>query len=108
MLAYKLVRLMSDGSLASLFINPKARLPIGEWLTAELHPKKGFAIRKGWHCCLEPEAPHLSNKGRVWVEVKIEDYTFFDRPMCQGGTWILAQRMKILKMTHESLQQTLF
>jgi len=93
---------MKNGSIASLFINPTARLPIGIWQTAELHPKKGFAIRQGWHCTLEPEAPHLSTNGRVWVEVEIKEYTFFDRPICQGGTWILAQRMKILKVINHS------
>lgn len=98
MIAYKLVRKMKDGSLASLFIKKKDRLPINEWLIAELNPTKGYAVRKGWHCTLKPEAPHLSERGRVWVEVEVQDYEFFKRPISQGGTWVLAQKMKINKI----------
>ena len=96
MRAFKLVREMKDGSLAPLFINKKFRLLIGEWMEAEDHPTKGFAHRKGWHCTLEKSAPHLSEKGRVWVEVEVEDYEFFDRPLSQGGKWVLAQKMKVI------------
>lgn len=88
---------MKDGSLSPLFINKKSRIPIGEWLYAEAHPTKGFAFRKGWHCTLIPEAPHLSTKGRVWVEIEVEDYELYDRPESQGGTWVLAQKMKVIK-----------
>lgn len=95
--AYKLVRKMKDGSYASLFINKKNRLPVGEWLKAEEHPTKGYAIRKGWHCTMFPLAPHLSTKGRVWVKVKVKNCTKFERPLTQGGTWILAQEMKIIR-----------
>jgi hypothetical protein len=97
MKAYKLVRKMKDGSLAPLFINKKFRLLKNEWMEAESHPTKGFSFRKGWHCTLKPEAPHLSPKNRVWVEVEIENYELFNRPKNQGGTWALAQRMKVLK-----------
>jgi hypothetical protein len=95
MKAYKLIRKMKDGSLSPLFINKKSRIPIGTWMDAELNPTKGFAVRKGWHCTLKPEAPHLSDKGRVWVEVEVDDFEFFERPKSQGGTWVLAQRMII-------------
>lgn len=103
MIAYKLVRKMSDGTLASLFIDKTTRLPIGEWLEAEVHPTKGFALRPGWHCTLKPCAPHLamnpvSGPPRVWVKVEIEDYEFFTRPAAQGGRWALAQRMRILEV----------
>ena len=97
MIAYKLVRKMKDNSLAPLFINQKFRLKIGEWMQAEFHPKKGFAERKGWHCTLKPIAPHLSTKNRVWVKVEVEDIEYYDRPESQGGTWILAQKMKVIK-----------
>lgn len=97
MIAYKLVRKMKDGSLSSLFINKRGRLPLGIWLQAESHPTKGFAYRKGWHCTLQPVAPHLSTKDRVWVEVEIRDTEFYDRPESQGGTWVLAQQMKVLR-----------
>ena len=96
MRAYKLVRKMKDGSLASLFINRKDRMLIGEWMEAESHPTKGFVYRKGWHCTLRPEAPHLGTKGRVWVEVEVEDFEYFQRPESQGGVWVLAQRMKVI------------
>jgi len=97
MTAYKLIRKLKDGSLSPLFINKKSRIPIGVWLEAEEHPTKGFAFRKGWHCTLEPVAPHLSTKNRVWVEVEIEDTEFYNRPKSQGGTWVLAQRMKVVR-----------
>ena len=97
MLAYKLIRKMKDGSLSPLFINQKSRIPIGEWLEAENHPTKGFAVRQGWHCTLTPIAPHLSKKDRVWVEVEVEDIEYYDRPESQGGTWVLAQKMMVVK-----------
>jgi hypothetical protein len=97
MIAYKLIRKLKDGSLSPLFINKKSRIPIGVWLDAEAHPTKGFAFRKGWHCCLKPEAPHLSEKDRVWVEVEVEEVELYNRPESQGGTWVLAQKMKIIK-----------
>ena len=103
MKAYKLIRKMKDGSLSPLFINKKSRIPIGTWMDAELNPTKGFAVRKGWHCTLKPEAPHLSDKGRVWVEVEVDDFEFFERPKSQGGTWVLAQRMIIKREINESL-----
>lgn len=34
---------------------------------------------------------------RVWVECEIDDFSTYNRPESQGGTWILAQRMKIIK-----------
>ena len=103
MIAYKLVRKMKDGQLSPLFINRKSRLPIGEWMKSEFHSTKGFAERQGWHCCLIQEAPHLMvgegiGKDRIWVEVEVEDYELYDRPESQGGTWVLADRMKINKI----------
>jgi hypothetical protein len=99
---YKLIRKMKDGSLSPLFINKKSRIPIGIWQQAEYYPTKGFAGRKGWHCTLEPNAPHLkenlkNGQKRVWVEVELKDIEYYDRPESQGGTWILAQQMKITK-----------
>jgi hypothetical protein len=67
-------------------------------MDAEAHRRKGFAYRPGWHCTLKPEAPHLSPKGRVWARVEIADYEEYDRPASQGGTWALAQRMKVLEI----------
>ena len=102
MIAHKLVRLMKDGSLSSLFIGKKKRLPIGEWLESRCIPTNGFAIREGWHCTKRPIAPHLSKRGRVWVRVEIKDYTELHRPLSQGGIWYLAHRMKILDILHSS------
>jgi hypothetical protein len=53
-------------------------------------------------CTLEPNAPHLkenlkNGQKRVWVEVELKDIEYYDRPESQGGTWILAQQMKITK-----------
>lgn len=97
MKAYKLFRQMKGGRLSPLFINKKSRLPINKWLTAENHPTKGFKVRKGWHCTLEPKAPHLSENNRVWYEVEIKETEFYNRPESQGGMWVLAQQMKIVK-----------
>ena len=97
MVAYKLFRKMKDGSLAPLFINKTIRIPIGEWLDAEEHPTKGFAVRKGWHCTLKPVAPHLSTRDRVWAEVEVEDIKHYKRPESQGGSWVLAQQMRLIK-----------
>lgn len=71
-------------------------------MQAECYPTKGFAVRKGWHCCFQPLAPHLkmklsSGEERVWVECEVEDWESYDRPESQGGAWILAQRMKIIR-----------
>jgi len=97
MIVYKLIRKMKDGKLSPLFINKKSRMDIGVWMDAENHPTKGFVVRQGWHCTLEPNAPHLSEKNRVWVEVEVEDIEYYNRPKSQGGVWVLAQKMKINK-----------
>jgi hypothetical protein len=101
MIAYKLVRKMKDGQLSPLFINKKSRLPLNEWMKSENHPTKGFKERQGWHCTLRAIAPHLKvdgvvGKNRVWVQVEVEDYELYDRPESQGGTWVLADKMKII------------
>jgi len=98
MKAYKLFRQRKDGSLGPLFINARQRIEIGAWLPAEAHRTKGFAYRPGWHCCLRPEAPHLSEKGRVWCLIEVEDYRTYNRPESQGGTWVLANHMKVLEV----------
>jgi len=95
-LCYKLFRQRKDGSLGPLFINQRQRIEPGVWLPAEAHRKKGFAFRPGWHCCLTPNAPHLSETGRVWCKVLVDDYALFDRPASQGGTWVLAQKLKLI------------
>ncbi len=96
MIAYKLVRKRKDGTLAPLFINRKLTFKLNEWLQAECVPTKGYAVRQGWHTTSAPEAPHLSNKGRVWVRVEIDDYDELQRPIAQGGLWFIAQKMKVL------------
>ncbi len=96
MIAYKLLTKRKDGTLGPLFINRKQRIPIGKWLKAENHPTKGYKERQGWHCCAEPKAPHLTNKGRVWCRVFIQNFTSFNRPLSQGRWWFIAQRMMVL------------
>lgn len=103
MIAYKLLKQRKDGSIGPLFINAKQRIPVGEWLEAEDHPTKGFAHRPGWHCTVQKNAPHLAMnpKGglpRVWAKVEVEDFEKYNRPESQGGTWVLAQRMKVLEV----------
>ncbi len=100
MKAYKIMRIGRDGNLYPLFINKKEITPLNEWLTAECHPTKGFAVRQGWHCCFKPLAPHLklnlkSGERRTWVECDAKDYQAYDRPESQGEAWILADKMKV-------------
>ncbi len=97
MIAYKLVRKRKNGTLGSLFINKKDVLSLGVWMEAQAYKTKGYAFRPGWHCTFKTEAPHLSKSGRVWVEVEIKDYEVFERPVSQGGKWLLAQSMKIVR-----------
>ena len=110
MKAYKLLRVLSDGNLYPLFIHKTVPTQIGTWMPAECFPTKGFAVRQGWHCCFKPIAPHLkeqlsNGERRVWVEVEVEDWASYDRPESQGGAWILAQMMKIVKvLTHEEVE----
>lgn len=96
--AYKLMRQLSDGTVHPLFINKSEPTKFGVPLKAECYPTKGFAVRKGWHCCFTPYAPHLKEKlangeQRVWVEVLVRDFETYNRPESQGGKWILAQEM---------------
>ena len=101
--AYKLLRKRANGTLGPLFINKKLVVEPGVWLEAEAHPTKGFAFRPGWHCAPQPKAPHLSNRGRVWCEVRIEDFRELVRPHIQGGSWLLANRMQLVReVSHES------
>ena len=105
--AYKLLRKKKDGLLYPLFIHKQYSTPIGEWLQAECYPTKGFAVRKGYHCCFQPLAPHLkmklsSGEERVWVECEVDDWESYDRPASQGGSWVLAQRMKIIRELSEN------
>jgi hypothetical protein len=110
MIAYKLFKVRKDGSIGSLFINAAARLPIGEWMQAEDHKRKGYAHRPGWHATARPFAPHLmldlaSGEHRVWFTVDIEDYETIQRPDNQGGIWYLAKKLKILEETKIHLKK---
>ena len=98
MIAYKLLRVRKNGTLGPLFINRRQVIPIGIWLDAEDHKTKGYAHRKGWHCTIKPIAPHLSKKNRIWCKVMVKETEKYNRPESQGGTWILAQKMKLIKI----------
>lgn len=105
MKAWKLFNVKPDG-IHSLFIDKSHPLPMNEWLEAECHPTKGFAVREGWHCTFERNAPHLkinlaSGQKRVWALCEVENYRTYDRPESQGGAWILADRLKILELHPE-------
>lgn len=91
-----------DGLFHSLFIQKKEGHKKGKWMKADCFPTKKFATRKGWHCCPIPFAPHLKMKlangeKRIWVEVKIKNWKKYKVPESHGGTWLLAQEMKIIK-----------
>lgn len=98
MTAYKLMRLGKDGQVYPLFINKKEPTRFGVDLKAECYPTPGFQVRQGYHACFIPYAPHLkenlaSGEKRVWVQIKVNDWVTYERPVSQGGKWILAQKM---------------
>ncbi len=102
MIAYKLVRKLKDGNLYPLFIDKQRPYLIGEKRKAEYVPTKGFAPRKGFHCCFKPYAPHLktelsSGEKRVWIECEVDNYESYDRPESQGGKWILADELTVMR-----------
>ena len=100
--AYKLLRIRkSNNTLGPLFINKRQVIPIGPWMRAEAHRTKNFVFRPGWHCSPNPSAPHLGMKGRRWYEVEIRDFVPLKRPVSQGGTWYLAQRMRVVREYRE-------
>lgn len=96
--AYKLLKLRKDGSVGSLFMNCRRKLPLNVWLKAESHRTEGFAYRPLWHTVPSKNAPHLSKKGRVWAEVSVRGVTEFKKPKYQGGKWLLAKYLKINKL----------
>ena len=95
---FKLLHLRKNGTLGPLFINCRQVIPIGVWLQAECHPKKGYALRPGWHATATPDAPHLSMKDRVWARVDLHNVTEWKRPRSQGGMWWLAEHMCVLSI----------
>jgi hypothetical protein len=98
MIAYKLVRKLKSGKLTPLFINKSVGIQLNEWYKSECHPTKGFKVRQGWHCTSSPNAPHLSERDRVWIKVEILDYETIKRPVSQGGLWYLADKIKFLEI----------
>jgi hypothetical protein len=94
--AFKLMRVRRDGSLGPLFINRSQRIPLGWPIEAEAHRTKGFTFRPGWHCCSRPYAPHLSERGRRWYAIEIENWEEHVRPKAQGGLWFTAQVMRVV------------
>lgn len=102
-ICYKLVRLRKNNTLGSLFINRKAILPLNKWIDSKFFPTKGYAERFGWHCTYYPYAPHLKqdNQTRVWVKCEVEECTEYIRPKSQGGIWVLANKIKIIKVLSE-------
>lgn len=99
---YKLFRRRCNGTLGPLFINRRQTVPIGEWLPAESHPTRGYAYRPGWHACLKPVAPHLRQGGdRTWCKVELLGVREYSRPESQGGTWILAQWLKVVEVFND-------
>ena len=99
MIAYKLLRVRKDGTLGSLFIDRKKVIEIGVWLKSESHQTKGYKYRPYFHCTSKPTAPHLSEKGRKWFVVKIDDFMEMERPKSQGGKWFLSKKMKVIKLS---------
>ena len=111
-IAYKLFRQLKSGEITSLYCNKTRRLSYNVWMEAENHKINGLAERPGWHCLIQPVAPHLKKVGRIWKLVEIENVQKFERPANQGGIWYLAQRMMILNdivsVTLKEMQEAKF
>lgn len=85
--AYKLFRTNDDGDLFPLFVNANERVPMGEWLDAEVGEMNSggkvkskigpLAYRPGWHAGDLPIATHIG--GKSMTGMKKPDY----RPMSQ-------------------------
>jgi len=113
MKAYKLLRL-KRGHLYPLFIGRQTPTPVGVWVQAQCIPTPGYTVRPGWHCTAAPYAPHLRTRDgyiaedRVWCEVELEDYYTMATPKLQGNQWLIAQRMKVVRvLDHWNLAQIL-
>lgn len=122
--AYKLFKTLHNhpGEIFPLFIGKDKPTPLNKWVSAEILPTKGYALRPGWHVKREPFAPHLTKKNRIWAEVEIHNnidwqgiadkqptkdirnripsngfYTF-KRPTSQGGEWLIAGEIKVNRL----------
>jgi len=102
MIGFKLMRSMRDG-YAPLFINQRYRYQRMTWYeTQDTGKKPGYAHRPYFHVCLHPWAPHLTRRPeRVWVEVEYADAIPMIRPQHQGGHWVLAQWIRIIREMQE-------
>lgn len=91
--AYKLFRTKGDGELYPLFVKANDRVPMNEWVDAEVGPMVGdkvksklgpLAYRPGWHGADLPLATHIGGKSmkgirkpdyrpdnQVWAEVEM-------------------------------------
>lgn len=99
MLAYKLFRLRTNGTLGALFLSRRRVLEPGKWISAEILPKqKGYAYRPGWHVFMQNKIPkHLSAKGRVLLPVEGRKILGrHSRPKMQGGFWYTVMEIKIM------------
>ena len=97
-LGWKLLRVRQDKTLGSLFINKSQVLVRGVWLESAPHKTPGYAFRPGRHAMVKREAPHLSTVGRVWCRVELLGVEEYERPEAQGGMWLLAKQMRIIRV----------
>ena len=127
MKAYKLFRQRKDGSLGPLFIDQSLKIELGKVYHAEAKPTKGYAVRPGFHMGHLPSAPHLTEKGRLWVECEIPDFEYtpdlfpsafskvgdmkivpaagfyrFKRPSHQGGYWLISGSIRPVRILSKS------
>jgi hypothetical protein len=121
------IKKKQPGKIFPLFIGAKTATRIGEWIQAEFIPTKGFSHRPGWHVGESPIANHLKKKDgtygdRVWAQVEIPNdinwqeeanrsstkdirnkipiggHYEFPRPKSQGGKWLIAGAIKVIKV----------
>lgn len=101
MLMYKVMRYQTDGMLYSPNVSRGKPYSIDEWYDAECILTKHYIEEKGFHGYEKPCKTNYKQKlqrgeKRIWVECEVEDWkTKYYAP--DGSTWVIAQRMKILR-----------
>lgn len=101
MIAFKLMRVNTDGTVSPLFIGRDRKYELDTWYDAESIQRNGFKFRPGFHCCSTTSAPHIkrelkSGETRTWVQVQISDFEQIKRPESQGGLWYIAKKIKFV------------
>ena len=102
---YKIMRVKTDGMLYPIGVNRYRSYNVGEWYDAEHIESRKYKTKKGFYGFEKPSSKRYKEslrrgEKRVWVECETEDCELYYHPM-DGETWMIAQRMKILRALSE-------